>query len=68
MKQALATALATLLTLIFLSTGSVAYVVRTAPEKPTKDECTAEYVAENGICLTWDDIRNQPTHTQGETA
>ena len=28
------------------------------------DECTAEYVEENGICLTWDDIREQPTYTQ----
>lgn len=28
------------------------------------DECTAEYIAENGICLTYDDIRNQPTYTQ----
>ncbi|HEY9416636.1 MAG TPA: hypothetical protein VIQ30_17910 [Pseudonocardia sp.] len=28
------------------------------------DECTAEDIAENGICLTWDDIRNQPTYTQ----
>lgn len=31
---------------------------------PTRDECTAEYIAENGICLTWDDIREQPTYTQ----
>lgn len=27
------------------------------------DECTAEDL-DDGACLTWDDIRNQPTYTQ----
>jgi hypothetical protein len=33
------------------------------PPSYQPDECTAEYIAENGICLTWDDIREQPTYT-----
>lgn len=29
------------------------------------DECTAEYVEQNGICLTWHDYHGgQPTYTQ----
>lgn len=35
-----------------------------APAPSQRDECTAEYIATNGICLTWDDIREQPTYTQ----
>lgn len=28
------------------------------------DECTAEDVAEDGACLTWDDIRDLEWHTE----
>lgn len=61
-------ALAVALTAGFIWTGSAVYVIRTDDSAPARAEVCepGEPRSADGTCgLSWDDIRNQPTYTQG---